>query len=163
MQGIFWSRKVAFGLAIISSILFVTNYANNWVCNYPQTHKQNASPHPCMEKLWTLVISFLRNLAYGRKSLQFGGEMYHLDAYFGLLLTKFVTIFQGNVAFCPALPCLITQHILIHRVVMGILREQTYIMFHLLVDIPLNVCQIGTKQSIIKYKKMSWFRQTKKG
>ena len=68
----------------------------------------------CMDKMWNLGISFLGNFPYGGKSLQFWGEIYHLDGYFCLfltnisenlfkkMLTHFVTIFLGNVAFLPA-------------------------------------------------------------
>ena len=62
----------------------------------------------CMEKMWNLVISFPGNFTLGGKSLQFLGEIDHLDTNFGLFvikmlkicnkltfLSKFVTIFQG--------------------------------------------------------------------
>ena len=41
-----------------------------------------------MEKKWNLVILFPENFALKGKSLQFWGEIYHLDEYFALFLTK---------------------------------------------------------------------------
>ena len=41
-----------------------------------------------MDKMWNLGISFPGNLAFGGKYLWFWGEIYHLDGYFDLFLTK---------------------------------------------------------------------------
>ena len=38
------------------------------------------------EKMRNLGISFPGNVAFGGKYLQFWGEIYHLDGYFGLFL-----------------------------------------------------------------------------
>ena len=59
-----------------------------------------------METKLNLGFSFPGNVAFGGKSLQFRGKIYHLDGYFGISVfflqrnfEDFFTIFQGNIAF----------------------------------------------------------------
>ena len=60
-----------------------------------------------MEKMWNLVISFLGNMCFWREVFFFQ-KILKICKKFTFLKTQFLTIFQGNFVFCPALVSIIS-------------------------------------------------------
>ena len=60
--------------------------ASSSACNFTFSSTRELYALPCMEKMWNLGFSFPGIFAFGGKSLQFWGEIHHLDGYFGLFL-----------------------------------------------------------------------------